>query len=185
MEFIKKKRETDPPVRDKRMRINVGGIAFETWASTLERITGTRLALLAVLGESDEAWDNERQEFFFDRHPGVFSSILHYYRTEELHTDQNLCGNIIQGVITFLICLFIGTEITQNVCPLVVTFRLNKLPSHYILDESNLNFRYVSLCALDTSREKMLNFLQTMETLIKRLIWVCTVCQLPFCGSPD
>ena len=98
MEFIKKKRDVDPPVKDKRLKINVGGTPFETWSSTLERITGTRLALLAVLGESDESWDTDRQEFFFDRHPGVFSSILHYYRTEELHTDQNLCGNIIQGV---------------------------------------------------------------------------------------
>ena len=39
-------------------------------------------------------------------------------------------------------------------------------------------------------REKWLNYLQTVETLIKRrilwhLIWVCTVCQLPFYGSPD
>ena len=39
-------------------------------------------------------------------------------------------------------------------------------------------------------REKWLNYLQTGETLIRRrilrrLIWVCTVCQLPFYGSPD
>ena len=36
----------------------------------------------------------------------------------------------------------------------------------------------------------MLNYLQTAETLIRRhvlrhLIWVCTVCQVPFYGSPD
>ena len=40
----------------------------------------------------------------------------------------------------------------------------------------------------DTAR--MLNYLQTVETLIRRrvprrLIWVCTVCQSPFYGSPD
>ena len=38
--------------------------------------------------------------------------------------------------------------------------------------------------------KKWLNYLQTVETLIRfcilrRLIWVCTVCQLPFYGSPD
>ena len=38
--------------------------------------------------------------------------------------------------------------------------------------------------------EKWLNYLQTVETLIRRhvlwhLIWVCTVCQLPFYGYPD
>ena len=39
-------------------------------------------------------------------------------------------------------------------------------------------------------QKKLLNYLQTLETLIRcrilrHLIWVCTVCQLPFCGSPD
>ena len=38
--------------------------------------------------------------------------------------------------------------------------------------------------------KKWLNYLQTVEILIRRhilrpLIWVCTVCQLPFYGSPD
>ena len=100
MEFIKKKRTRDDAsgIEDKRVRINVGGKVFETWRSTLEHIPGTRLALLAVLGDADETWDHAREEFFFDRHPGVFASVLQYYRTEELHTDQNLCGNIIQAV---------------------------------------------------------------------------------------
>ena len=42
---------------------------------------------------------------------------------------------------------------------------------------------------LDISREKWLNCLQTVEILIRRrvrrLIWICTVCQLPFWRSPD
>lgn len=100
MEFIKKKRaheDSDKPP-EVRIRINVGGTVFETWRSTLERIPGTRLALLAVLGESDDTWDKDRKEFFFDRHPGVFSMVIQYYRSEELHTDQNFCGNIIQAV---------------------------------------------------------------------------------------
>ena len=38
--------------------------------------------------------------------------------------------------------------------------------------------------------KKWLNYLQTVETLIRRrvlrrLIWVCTICYLPFYGSPD
>ena len=99
MEYIKKKRTTDEDAKpDIRVRINVGGTVFETRRSTLERIPGTRLALLAVLGEADDTWDKENNEFFFDRHPGVFNLVIQYYRTEELHTDQNLCGNIIQEV---------------------------------------------------------------------------------------
>ena len=43
---------------------------------------------------------------------------------------------------------------------------------------------------LHIPREKRLNYLQTVETLIRRrilrrLIWVCNVCQLPFYRSPD
>ena len=51
-------------------------------------------------------------------------------------------------------------------------------------------FRCVRLCDLDIPREKWLYYLQTMETLIRRrvlrrLIWVCIVCQLPLEGFPD
>ena len=47
-----------------------------------------------------------------------------------------------------------------------------------------------SLCDLHIPREKWLNHLQTVDTLIRchilwHLIWVCTVCQLLFLGSLD
>ena len=53
------------------------------------------------------------------------------------------------------------------------------------MEDSNFNFRYSCLGDLHIPREKWLNYLQTVETLIKchilqHLIWVCTVCQLPF-----
>lgn len=103
MEFIKRIRESEKQkATDRRIKLNVGGVLFETWASTLERISGTRLALLAHLGETDDSFDREKKEYFFDRHPGAFMSILHYYRSEELHTDQNICGNIIKGVSVFI-----------------------------------------------------------------------------------
>lgn len=100
MEYIKRKeklKRTD----DTKVKLNVGGVIFETWASTLESIKGTRLALLAHLKEADESWDKEKQEFFFDRHPGAFTTILHYYRSDELHIDQNICGNIIRGELEY------------------------------------------------------------------------------------
>ena len=61
---------------------------------------------------------------------------------------------------------------------------------HYILEDSNLKFRYVRLCNLNIPRKKWLNYLQTVETLIRchilrHLFGVCTVCQLLFYGSPD
>ena len=67
---------------------------------------------------------------------------------------------------------------------------LNRL-SHTIYWKSPISiFGYVWLWDLHIPREKWLNYLQTVETLIRgcvlqHLIWVCTVCQLPFYGSPN
>ena len=38
------------------------------------------------------------------------------------------------------------------------------------MEDSNFDFRYVRLCNLDIPREKCLNYLQTMETLIRHHI---------------
>ena len=53
-----------------------------------------------------------------------------------------------------------------------------------MLEEFIFNFRYVRLYDVDIPKEKWLNYLKTVETLIWlhilwQLIWVCTVCQLP------
>ena len=51
-------------------------------------------------------------------------------------------------------------------------FRLNKLYalnlSHFILEFSNFSCTYVRLCDLDIPREKWLNYLQTVDILIRR-----------------
>ena len=61
--------------------------------------------------------------------------------------------------------------------------RLNELPPHYILEDSNFDLRYIRLSDLDIPREKWLNYLQTVETLMRchvtllgifRLQWVKT-----------
>ena len=78
--------------------------------------------------------------------------------------------------------LHLGLNNSQITAGEILThFRLNKLPLNYISKESNLNFRYVRLCDLEISREKMLYYLKTVETLIRcrilrHLMWVCTVC---------
>ncbi|BFY97419.1 hypothetical protein BsWGS_00459 [Bradybaena similaris] len=87
--------------KNRRIRLNVGGAVFETWTHTLLKRPGTRLAGLAKNLERDDSYDSERGEYFFDRHPGIFSTVMHYYRTEELHTDHNICGNIIRGELEF------------------------------------------------------------------------------------
>ena len=68
-----------PDVMDGENRIilNVGGFRFETYRTTLKKIPATRLSRLT---EALANYDPVLNEYFFDRHPGVFAQILNYYR---------------------------------------------------------------------------------------------------------
>ena len=89
--------------------------------------------------------------------------------TTESHHDEDAFGPV-------------QTALTHS-----ILYRL----SHTIYWRSpNFNFRYTRLWDLHIPGEKWLNYLQTVETLIRRciqrhLIWVCTVCQLPSYRSPN
>jgi potassium voltage-gated channel Shaw-related subfamily C member 1 len=61
--------------------LNIGGVRFETNKTTLKKIPATRLSRLT---EALANYDKILNEYFFDRHPGVFSQILNYYRTGKL-----------------------------------------------------------------------------------------------------
>ena len=81
-----------------RIVINVGGVAYETYISTLQNIPDTRLAWLT---EGLDADPNNRKEIFFDRHSGVFVHILNYYRTGKLHTPTDICGPLFEEELNF------------------------------------------------------------------------------------
>ena len=49
-------------------------------------------------------------------------------------------------------------------------YRLNELRPLYIMEDSDFDFRYLRLFDLDIPREKWLNYLQTVGTLIRRHI---------------
>lgn len=63
---------------ENRVVLNVGGIRHETYKATLKKIPATRLSRLT---EALANYDPVLNEYFFDRHPGVFAQILNYYRT--------------------------------------------------------------------------------------------------------
>ena len=63
---------------ENRITLNVGGIRFETYKATLKKIPATRLSRLT---EALANYDPVLNEYFFDRHPGVFAQILNYYRS--------------------------------------------------------------------------------------------------------
>ncbi|XP_031442802.1 potassium voltage-gated channel subfamily C member 1a isoform X2 [Clupea harengus] len=85
-----------------RVVINVGGIRHQTYRSTLRTLPGTRLAWLAEPdAHSHFDYDAQTEEFFFDRHPGVFAHILNYYRTGKLHCPADVCGPLYEEELAF------------------------------------------------------------------------------------
>ncbi|XP_055871380.1 potassium voltage-gated channel protein Shaw-like isoform X4 [Biomphalaria glabrata] len=83
---------------DNRVIINVGGIRHETYKATLKKIPATRLSRLT---EALANYDPVLNEYFFDRHPGVFAQILNYYRSGKLHYPTDVCGPLFEEELEF------------------------------------------------------------------------------------
>ena len=84
-----------------RVVINVGGIRYETYKSTLKNIPDTRLSWLTETTAQNSDYDQVLGEYFFDRHPGVFNMILNYYRTGRLHAPVDVCGPMFEEELAF------------------------------------------------------------------------------------
>ncbi|XP_031671070.1 voltage-gated potassium channel KCNC2 isoform X1 [Oncorhynchus kisutch] len=98
---------------NERIILNVGGTRHETYKNTLRTLPGTRLALLASDSDIESVLDQLQQvpgfieyntrnnEYFFDRHPGVFAYVLNYYRTGKLHCPADVCGPLFEEELSF------------------------------------------------------------------------------------
>ncbi|XP_032894079.1 potassium voltage-gated channel subfamily C member 2 isoform X4 [Amblyraja radiata] len=87
---------------NERIVLNVGGTRHETYRNTLKTLPGTRLALLADSdGQSNSEYDPKVNQYFFDRHPGVFAYVLNYYRTGRLHCPADVCGPLFEEELAF------------------------------------------------------------------------------------
>jgi|SRR6218665_484960 len=83
---------------ENRVVLNVGGIRHETYKATLKKIPATRLSRLT---DALANYDPVLNEYFFDRHPGVFAQILNYYRTGKLHYPTDVCGPLFEEELEF------------------------------------------------------------------------------------
>ena len=80
------------------IKINVGGRLFITKERTLQRHPGTKLANIR---DTCDFFDKSRKEYYFDRNPLIFQSILDYYRTGKLHFGTNVCADQIREALEF------------------------------------------------------------------------------------
>lgn len=60
---------------------------IQTWKNTLDRYPDT------LLGSSEKEffYNEDTQEYFFDRDPEMFRHILNFYRTGKLHYPKHEC----------------------------------------------------------------------------------------------
>ena len=66
--------------------------------ATLKKIPATRLSRLT---EALSNYDAVLNEYYFDRHPGVFAQILNYYRTGKLHYPTDVCGPLFETELEY------------------------------------------------------------------------------------
>lgn len=89
---------TNANVKDNcRLRLNIGGIYFEILHKNLARFPDTLLG-----GERKKSfYDQERQEYFFDRDPVTFKHILDFYRNGKFHISTPDCMESIRDELAF------------------------------------------------------------------------------------
>ncbi|XP_066480797.1 potassium voltage-gated channel subfamily S member 1 [Tiliqua scincoides] len=87
----------DPGFEDDVININVGGLRRRLSSSSLSKFPDTRLGRLlscdseeSILQLCDD-YDVSAREFYFDRNPGFFLYVLHFYQTGKLHVMDELC----------------------------------------------------------------------------------------------
>ena len=81
--------------------LNVSGRRFETDRLTLRTFADTRLAWMALNPTAHHEYDNQRCEFFIDRHAGCFEFILNFYRTGKLHMPTDVCGPLFEDELSY------------------------------------------------------------------------------------
>ncbi|XP_051532298.1 potassium voltage-gated channel subfamily D member 3-like isoform X2 [Myxocyprinus asiaticus] len=73
--------------QDELIILNVSGRRFQTWKTTLDRYPDTLLGST----EKEFFYNEETKEYFFDRDPDAFRSVLNFYRTGKLHYPRYEC----------------------------------------------------------------------------------------------
>lgn len=86
---------------NERVTINIGGFRHNTFLATLRAIPDTRLSWMAENHPNCPEFDQVLGEYFFDRHPRIFTEVLNYYRTGKLHCPADVCSKLFQDELSY------------------------------------------------------------------------------------
>ena len=138
---------------DNRCILNCGGVRHETYKATLKKIPATRLSRLTeALGNYDPVLN----EYFFDRHPGVFAQILNYYRTGKLHYPTDVCGPLFEEELEYWgldsnqvepCCWMTYTQV-KHIFFIIITFNTNRDLLCAKLFKCSLYYKVLKYCTL-------------------------------------
>ncbi|CAG5117701.1 unnamed protein product [Candidula unifasciata] len=86
-----------------KVTFNIGGVIFQTYAETVLDVAKVSSLYRFPLNEDtlNTHFDAVNNEYFFDRDPEVFRSILNYWRTGKLHLPLFRCGPSVREELAF------------------------------------------------------------------------------------
>lgn len=99
-QIINSNNQTQQQIDRSRVRLNISGLVYETHIDILDQLP---LTLLGNKFKRQAYWDDERLEYFFDRHRDAFQSILYFYQTggETLICPPDVPDGIFEKEIRF------------------------------------------------------------------------------------
>lgn len=80
-----------------RIVLNVGGRRYEVSETLFFRFPDTMLGSMA----KDAYYDHANREYFFDRDPDIFRSVLNYFRTGKFHIPEEECFAVVLDEMKF------------------------------------------------------------------------------------
>ena len=154
--------------RGQRVRLNIRGRHFEVTASTLRNIPNTRLS---TLDKNSNFYDVSNDEYFFDRDPDVFNSILNLYIMGKLHIPKNICGAVMREEMKF----WKISHQKVSECCLRIFYQLEE--DQGMIEEIKRAYEYTDTLqtGVDWKIKAWLMFDQPGSSLLAKVIIFCTV----------
>ena len=117
---------------NKRVSLNVGGVRHDVLWKMLEQVPQSRLGQLVHASTHDEilelcdTYSLIDNEYFFDRHPRSFNSILNFYRTGTLHVIDEMCIMAFSDDLEY----WMIHEVKQRICyQMIQTYDMTPISS--------------------------------------------------------